>query len=584
MTIPVLLVALFGHASSRRKRQFFLLLVLTLVSSLAEIMSLGAIVPFIGVLTQPDTLYSAPWLAGTIERLEIGSADELVVPLTMVFAAAALVAGAIRLILLWISIRLGNATGADLGIEIFKKTLYQSYSVHVAQNSSEIISAITQKVSTATTVLISTVTVFTSATLFLAIMTVLLVVDPFVAIIASLSFGSLYVIISLQTRSKLQRNSKLIAEEQTRVVKALQEGLGAIRDVLLDGTQSVYSEIYRGAVLKLQRATADNAFMSQAPRYAMEAVGIALIALFALVLSLRPGGVSAALPLLGMIALGAQRLLPLMQQLYLNWAVLTGSRAALVDVLRLLEQPLPEEAYYLNSSPVVMKNSIQCDNVSFHYGGDGPEVLSNINLNIRKGSRVGFIGTTGCGKSTLLDLMMGLLEPTKGAILVDGKVMSAEYRRSWQMTIAHVPQSIYLADSTILENIAFGVPLHLIDIDRVRAAAKQAKLADFIENRAEGYSAVVGERGVRISGGQRQRIGIARALYKQATVLVFDEATSALDSETERLIMETIEDLDVDLTILIIAHRLTTLKNCSQIVELDKGEIKRIGSFKEIAE
>lgn len=577
-----MLVQLYSHISSRRRRQFALLLGLTILSSFAEVVSLSAVLPFIGILTQPEKVFASPALAGVVQTLGITSGAELVLPLTIGFAVAALIAGALRLLLLWVSIRLSNATGADLSIEVYRRTLYQPYCVHVARSSSEIISGITQKVGTATGVLISVVTVITSTALFVAIMATLLVVDPIVAIIAALSFGSAYGVIAWLTRRRLVYNSQCIAQEQTQVVKALQEGLGAIRDVLLDGTQKVYCNVYRKAILQLQRASGENTFINQAPRYAMEALGMALIAAFVLALSHRPGGVATALPILGVLALGAQRLLPLMQQLYGNWSVVAGSKAALADVLTLLDQPLPADANQPEPEPLTLRDSIRFDNVRFRYGHNGPWVLDGIDLVIPKGARIGFIGSTGSGKSTTLDLLMGLLDPTQGQMLVDGQPVSLDHRRAWQRTVAHVPQSIFLADTTIAENIAFGIPPEQIDLERVRRAAKQARIAEFIESRPEAYSAIVGERGVRLSGGQRQRIGIARALYKQASVLIFDEATSALDSETEQAVMQAIEDLSKDLTLLIIAHRLTTLKNCTQIVELGEGGIKRAGSYQDI--
>jgi len=572
-SIARLLSRLWYHISPRRRGQFVWLLGITVVSSFAEVVSLGAVLPFIGILTQPEKVFNSPLIAGIAQTLGIKSAADLVLPMTIAFAIVSLVAGGLRLLLLWVSIRLGNATGSDLSIEVYRRTLYQPYSVHVARSSSEIISGITQKVGIATSVLISVVTVVTSAALFAAIMITLLAIDPLIAIVATASFGSAYGIIAWLTRHRLVRNSQRIAQEQTQVVKALQEGLGGIRDVLLDGTQNVYCDVYRKAILQLQRAGGENSFMSQAPRYAMEAFGMVLIAVFVLALSYRSGGIGAALPILGMLALGAQRLLPLMQQIYGNWSVVAGSKAALIDVIDLLEQPLPVEASQSKPVPLALKDTISFDNVCFHYGSDGPWVLDGINLVIPKGARIGFVGSTGSGKSTALDLLMGLLEPTQGNILVDGQPLSHEFQRAWQRTIAHVPQSIFLADTTIAGNIAFGIPPDQIDVERVRKAAKQARIAEFIESRPEGYSALVGERGVRLSGGQRQRIGIARALYKQANVLIFDEATSSLDNETEQAVMQAIEGLSEDLTILIVAHRLTTLKNCDTIVKLEHGEI-----------
>lgn len=568
-----LLVRLWRHLDRRRHRQFALLLGLMLICAFAEVVSLGSVLPFLGILTAPDQVFNHPLIAGMAQAWGITSSDQLVLPLTIVFVVAALAAGGLRLLLLWANIRLANTTGADLSIEVYRRTLYQPYRVHVARSSSEIISGITQKVGTATSVLMSLATLVTSATLFTAILATLLVIDPVIAGVAVISFGIGYGIIAWMTRHRLALNSKCIAREQTQVVKALQEGLGAIRDVLLDGTQAVYCDVYRKAIQKLQRAGGENTYINQAPRFAMEALGMVLIAALAYVLSRQPGGVGAALPVLGALALGAQRLLPLLQQLYGNWTVVAGSQAALTNALDLLDQSLPGNVRQPAPAPLAFQNAIRFDNVRFRYGNNGPWVLDGINLTIRKGSRVGFVGSTGSGKSTALDILMFLLEPTQGRILVDGRPVGSELRRAWQRTIAHVPQHIYLSDASIAENIAFGVPPEMIDMDRVRQAARQAQIADFIDSRSEGYNAFVGERGIRLSGGQRQRIGIARALYKQASVLAFDEATSALDHATEQAVMEAIEGLNRDLTMLFIAHRLTSLVHCDVIVHLEQGKI-----------
>jgi len=572
--------SLWSHISKRRRRQFVFLLLLAVLTSFAEVISLGAVLPFISVLTQPDKVLAYPFIFEFAQFLGIENGSELVIPLTLGFAMAAVVAGFLRILLLWATLNLANITGAELSVDVYKRTLYQPYLVHIQRSSSEIISGITQKVGTATSVLISLVTAITSLFLFGSIIVTLILVDPLIACFSAVSFGSAYWIIAWVTRKKLDANSLIVAGEQNRVVKALQEGLGAIRDVILDGTPNVYVDVYRKAVVRLRRANAENSFINQAPRYGMETLGLVLLSFFVLILSERPGGIVAALPILAMIAFGAQRLLPLMQILYGNWALVAGSKAALIDVLDLLKQDVPSYAN-VESLPVLsIKKSICFENVSFSYGSDSNLVLKGLNFNVKKGSCVGIIGSTGSGKSTALDLLMGLLKPTDGFVKVDGEsIISTQDRASWQQSISHVPQSIFLSDASVAENIAFGVPADKIDHNRVRNSAKRAQIADFIERGSEGYKAFVGERGVRLSGGQRQRIGIARALYKNASVLVFDEATSALDDETEQAVMSTINDLSGDLTVFIIAHRLTTLKNCTQIIELKSGVVSRMGSY-----
>jgi ATP-binding cassette, subfamily B, bacterial PglK len=578
-----LLIRLWHHLSYRRRRQFGLLMGLMLISALAEVVSLGSVLPFLGILVAPDRVFNHPHVADIVLVLGITSADQLVLPLTFAFGVAALIAGAIRILLLWVSNWLAFASGADLGIDVYRRTLYQPYQVHIARNSSEVISGITNKVNGVIFgVLLPLLTLFSSIVLLVAITFALIVIDPMVAAIAAVGLGASYSFITRIARSRLHRNSQRIAFEQTQVIKALQEGLGGIRDVLLDGTQAVYCDIYRKADHPLRRAQGNNAFLGQSPRYIMEALGMVLIASLAYALSLQVGGIATALPVLGALALGAQRLLPALQQIYYSWASMAGNHAILADTIELLDQRLPEELLQLSPKPLLMKDSICFEAVRYRYDDDGPWVLNSVNLSISKGTRVGFVGSTGSGKSTTLDLLMGLIAPTEGQVLVDGKTISGHRLRAWQRSIAHVPQSIYLADTTLAENIAFGVPTGNIDLDRVQQAARQAQIADFIESSKEGYQAFVGERGIRLSGGQRQRIGIARALYKQANVLVLDEATSALDNDTERSVMDAIEGLSSDLTVIIIAHRINTVRRCDTIVELEHGRVVDQGTYEQL--
>ncbi len=557
---------------------------LMLVSAFAEVVSLGAVLPFLGILVAPDRVFNHPIVADVAQAWGITSADQLVLPITVAFAAAALIAGATRILLLWVSIRLAFASGADLSIEVYRRTLYQPYQVHVARNSSTVLSGIGKVNGIVFGVLLPLLILVSSIVLLVAIMLALIAIDPMVASVAAVGFGASYALITWMSRRRLYRNSQRIAYEQTQVVKALQEGLGGIRDVLLDGTQPVYCDIYRQADHPMRRALGNNSFIGQSPRYIMEALGMVLIAVLAYAISRQAGGIATALPVLGALAIGAQRLLPAMQQIYSAWTSIAGNHASLADAIELLDQSLPAELLQPAPAPLLIQNAIRFDAVRFRYTSGGPWVLDGINLTILKGARIGFVGSTGSGKSTALDLLMGLLIPTEGELLVDGQPISGNRVRAWQQTIAHVPQSIYLADTTLAENIAFGVPLDTIDLDRVRQAARQAQIADFIESSPAGYQAYVGERGIRLSGGQRQRIGIARALYKQASVLVFDEATSALDNATEQSVMDAIEGLNRDLTILLIAHRLTTVQHCDTIVELEHGRVVAQGTYEYLLE
>ena len=577
-----LLKRLWHFISPRRRVQFGLLLVLMLLASFAEILSIGAVLPFLGVLTAPEQIFELPAAQSFIQALKLTEPKQLLLPLTVAFGVAALIAGTMRLLLLWASTRLSYATGADLSISIYRRTLYQHYSVHCARNSSEVINGISGKTNGVIYVITMFITLISSAALLIAILIALLSVDPLMALAAFGGFGLIYIVIIRLTREQLAINGARIARESTQVIKSLQEGLGGIRDVLIDGSQATYCKIYSSADLPLRSAQGSTSFIGASPRYAMEALGMMVIAALAYSLAQHADGVTKAIPVLGALALGAQRLLPVLQQAYSAWSGIQGGQASLQDALELLDQPLPDYADQPTAQPIPFNHNISLKQVGFRYSMQTPYVLKQLSLTITKGSRIGFMGTTGSGKSTLLDIIMGLLQPTDGSLEVDEQTVTLANHRAWQAHIAHVPQAIFLSDSSIEENIAFGIPKDQIDHERVRRAAQQAQIAESIESWPQQYRTFVGERGIRLSGGQRQRIGIARALYKQVDVIIFDEATSALDSETEEAVMQSIDGLSKDLTLLIIAHRLTTLKNCTKIVELREGRIKRTGSYEDI--
>ena len=470
--------------------------------------------------------------------------------------------------------------GSDLSCEAYKRTLYQPYGVHVALNSSGVITALQNNVNLLVVVLNSLLAMITSGSVLQALLWALLMIDAKVALIAGGVFGVAYAVIVQSSKRQLAINSNKAVVYSQLSLQALQEGLGAIRDVLLDGSQPLYLDIYREADRPLRQISAKSNFIGAFPRYLMEAVGLCLIGGVAYGLTNRYGGIATALPLLGALALGAQRILPALQQTYSSWAVIKACKSAVESVLSSLKQPLPAGAYGVAPTPLKVQNKISFESVYFAYSNETPTVLNGLSFEIKKGERLGFIGTTGSGKSTTIDLLMGLLEPDIGKVLVDNIDINSkqdpEHLLAWRAAIAHVPQAIYLADRSIAENIAFGVDPKQIDIKRVKEAAQQAQIAEFIESSPQGYKTFVGERGIRLSGGQRQRIGIARALYKKASVLVFDEATSALDNATEAALMDSIENLSRELTIVMIAHRLSTVQRCDRVIELEAGSVSCI--------
>jgi ATP-binding cassette, subfamily B, bacterial PglK len=582
-TILNLLFNLWAHIQPRRKIQLIFLIFLMLGVSLAEIISIGAVLPFLGALTSPEKVFNLEMLNPIFLKMGFVNPNELLFPMTVFFISSVLLAGGMRLILLWTQTHFAYAIGADLSISVYRYALYLPYIEQVTKNSSEFIASISHKTHLVVTqVLMPALLIFSATIILLAIFTAVLLIEPFAALIIIFGFGGIYSFVLFITKKKLYKDSESINIKSNLLIKSLQEGFGGIRDVLIDGTQEIYCKIFRNYDLPLRKAQAGLAIIGQTPRFIVEALGITILAILAFSLSSNLDNLTNAIPILGVFALAAQRLLPILQQIYSSWSSIFGCSALLRDILYYLNQGLPDYANLKKIKPIKFLRNIKFEEINFSYDEQGPLIIKDFNYEIKKGSKIGIIGTTGSGKSTLIDIIMGLLAPKKGNFYIDDTKITIDNYRSWQSHIAHVPQNIFLADTTVLENIAFGVLEDQIDYELVYQCAKKAKISDSINSWKNKYETVVGERGVRLSGGQRQRIGIARALYKKTDVIIFDEATSALDNDTESAVMKEIINLDNDITILIIAHRLSTLKNCSQLIEIADGKVKRFGSYKDI--
>ncbi|HEY0312764.1 MAG TPA: ABC transporter ATP-binding protein [Allosphingosinicella sp.] len=555
---------LYATMSPRRRRQFALTVVAMLGGALAELVTIGAVFPFLAVLTQGHGK------TATLSRLPLPRVDSAA-SAALILVAAALTAAAVRLGLLWMTQRLVTGFAHDLARAMFARMLRQPYADYVRRNSSEALAAMEKARDVAGQVLqpLMQAAIATIMALFIAVF--LFILSPVAALGAGLSLALVYFAISRLTRDRLSANSRILSASALERVKIVQEALGGLRDIILDRSHAVFEEEFAATDARMRRALANNSLISQGPRFAIEAAGIVAIALVALWMSSRPGGIVAAIPVLGALALGSQRLLPLLQQAYLGWSGTLGNRQALADIAALLSAPaLTEPSEGAGKLP--FRDGLAFRGVSFAYAGGG-QVLRGVDLDMKAGARIGIVGPTGSGKSTLLDLLMGLLEPSSGEIRVDGRALDAATRPLWQSQIAHVPQSIFLADDSIAANIAFGVRRGAIDIGRVRACAEAAHIAGFAAELPDGYSTRVGERGVRLSGGQRQRIGIARALYKEAAVLILDEATSALDDATEAAVIDSIMALGPDITLIMIAHRRSTLDGCERILRVENGRV-----------
>ncbi|MEA3061427.1 MAG: hypothetical protein QOJ94_1208 [Sphingomonadales bacterium] len=564
------LFTLFHLMTGRRRRQFLVTLALMLFGAVAELGTIGAALPFLALLSgEPAAGRFAGWIAWLPVR------PDGVLGFALILVAAAVIAAGVRLMLVWTTQRLVMGIGHDVATAIFSRMLRQPYAEFVRRNSSEVLGSLEKVRDIVGSMLQPAMQGLIAIVLAAAIATLLFVIAPFATIAAAGTVAAAYVVISMAGRGRLRRNSRILAEAATARTKIVQEGLGGIRDIMLDHSQPIFEAKFREIDGRFRRALASNVFISSAPRFLVESAGMVALALIAVAMSLEPGGLVRAIPVLGALALGAQRLLPLIQQAYNGWSLGLGNVQALEDVALLLRSTPAEAEGATETQPLPFRREIAFQRVGFAYEAAG-FTLRDIDVAIAHGERVGIVGTTGSGKSTLLDLLMGLLAPTSGAIRVDGRELGPATRTAWQAQIAHVPQSIYLADDTIAANIAFGIPSDRIDSARVEAAAEAARLGPFLAELPDGLATRVGERGIRLSGGQRQRIGLARALYKGAEMLILDEATSALDDRTEAEVMESLMGLGRTMTLIMVAHRRSTLAGCDRILSVEGGRVKAL--------
>ena len=563
------LAQLYSHVQPASRRQIWLLAVLTAAGAMSEIVAIGSVVPFLALLADTSFQERIPLAARVFSALGAETRSEQLALATLVLCAAAVASGLFRIFLVRMSQDFAYSFGHRLSVEIQRRMLFQPYSWQVRHNSSEQLATIEKAEVVTSGVVLPLVQAIASSLLIVVILAVLLQIAPVATVIAAIALGAAYYLLGAFARKRLNTNSDQLDVGFGQRIRIVQEGLAGIRDIILDGSQAAVLDRYRAVDFQLARTRANSAFIATVPRYLIEPIGIIIIAILALSLANRSGGLMAALPVLGALAVGAQRLLPLVQQLFQGWSSVAANRSLIDDVVGRLQLTLPPAAPTGPRLP--FEKVIQFRGVGFAYGDRGHAAVSGLDFRVLRGSRVALVGPTGSGKSTTADLLMGLLEPTEGGIAIDGVILDEANRQAWRSNIAHVPQMLFLADATIAENIALS---REVNLSRVRDAASLAQLGQFIESLPDGYQTAVGERGARISGGQRQRLAIARAIYKDAPLLVLDEATSALDDETEAAVLSAIDSLqDKGTTIVIIAHRSQLLDRCDCVIRLEGGRI-----------
>lgn len=501
------------------------------------------------------------------------SAHNPLIVATVMFILFATVGGLVRLQMTWSSRSFVCRLAHELSVEIQRRVLSQPYSFHTQGNTSTLLASLGKTDVLCFDVILPLMFAFTSAVVALFIVGILLFVAPLTTLAVSAGFATLYFVIVTLTRRRLAASSNTFATAVNERTQVVQESLDGIREVIIDRSQAAYLRSFEAVDAELNTARASTQFIGVAPRYLVEMAGMIVIAVAAYLSVQRAGGIMIALPVLGALALGAQRLLPLVQQVYAGWSAAAGQQSLFKQVVDLVRLPYPDSAVGV-VDPLSLKKSISLKNVNFAYPNRSRRALEEVDLTIPAGSMLAVVGETGSGKSTLLDILMGLVWPDEGETLIDRRTLTPSLLANWHRAIGHVPQTIFLADATIAKNIGLSLPEENPDIARVIDAAKKACLHDFVASLPEQYETFVGERGVRLSGGQRQRLGIARAIYKQAPVLVLDEATSALDDQTEAEVIASLDELRREgRTIILVAHRHSTIRHCDMIARLDHGRL-----------
>tara|TARA_Y100000389_G_scaffold26629_1_gene22887 strand:+ start:24588 stop:26348 length:1761 start_codon:yes stop_codon:yes gene_type:complete len=567
---------LWSFVSIHRKKQFVLLIILSFFSAMAEIITIGLVIPFLAVLTNPNVILEFEFIVRLFDFFNFQLESISVFNMSLFFASAAFISGTIRVLMIYSTVKYSFSTGSDLAHDMYKKILNQEYSIHLNRNSSQLVDIIFQKINLVIqNVLVTSITLISNTIIVFIIFMFLLLVKPKIVIGTLLILGIAYALLIRLTRNRVFINSKSIAKNSNNVIKNIQEGVTGIKEILLSNTQSFFSNKFKRVESSLRNAQADNSFIAFSPRYIMETIGIVVIVILAYFIN-DMGNLGSEITLLGMLALTAQRLLPLVNQAYYSYTSIRGEQVSLEDVLNLLSQSEMKKS--LNESKINFDKNINISDIYFSYNSS-KLILDSINLEIPKGSKVGLVGETASGKSTLADVLAFLLMPNKGKILVDGNPLDESNYKSWQRKISYVSQSIFLNDNTIKENIAFGEKPNQIDMDKVVKASSMSQLQKSIDSLPDGYNTIIGEKGLKLSGGQRQRLAIARALYRNSSLLILDEATSALDTSTETAVMESIMSLDKSITMFIIAHRITTLRECDIIIELRNGKITFKGTY-----
>lgn len=570
------------------RRKAGVLFIAIMLMALAQVGGVASIMPFMGVVSNPDLVNSNPYLSYIYKTLGFTEVNHFLFFLGAAVLVTLTCTSAFAAFVTWGSLRFTAMRWHTLSQRLLAKYIQQDYAFFLRRNTSELTKNIFEEVTRVVTgVLMPSAELVAQATLAVAIIIFLIVIDPLLALLSVAVLGTAYGIIYYFTHSRLARLGAATVQANRERFKAAAEVLGGIKEIKLYGKERPFLTRYEDPSRSASRYRARHQIMSRLPKYAVETTAFGGILLIVLYLLQSGREIGSIIPLISLYAFAGYRLIPALQMVYRQSTTVRYNLASL-DVLR--EELTDADRPTLNIDdddddlpPMPFQRTLSLSNISFRYSDSETDIVKKINFSIRANESIGMVGSTGCGKSTVVDLVLGILTPTSGEIRVDDETLRPDNIRAWQKNIGYVPQSIYLIDDTIKRNIALSTDDSSIDMSAVERAAHIACAHDFIVSELpDGYDTVIGERGVRLSGGQRQRIGIARALYRDPKVIIFDEATSALDSSTENTIMSRIYEMSGTKTMIMVAHRISTLRGCDRIIVFRNGEIEHEGSFKDL--
>lgn len=566
-----------------QKLQFFGLLGLIFCTAIFDVIGIASIFPFINALSDPGNIQNDEILSFLYKLFNFTETTTFIFYLGLAVFIILATSLVIKSLTLFFQFRFVSFTEFRLGKKLIEKFLNQPYSWFLDQNSSELGKRILSEVSiVATGAVLPVLNMIVHLTISISIICLLLFINPVATLIVSSILVSSYLIIFSFLNGFIKKIGKLRVKENEKRFKAVNEAFSSSKIMKLMNLEDFFTSSFKQPAQRFAIYNSTVESIAQIPRNLLEAITFGGMIAFTLIMMGSSNNLSDVIPYLTLYAFAGYKLLPSIQHIYYAFSRLAYTQAALNDLINDIEsESLSREI--ITKDQIGFKESVELRNISFRYASSELNALNNISITINANKTYGIVGPTGSGKTTLVDIILGLLVQTSGSILVDDAELNSMNMKSWQKNIGYVPQDIYLTDDTIFSNIAFGQPSDTIDFKRVREAANLAKLDDFIMNELpKGYDTVVGERGVRLSGGQRQRIGIARALYQDPQIIIFDEATSALDNLTEDALMQSIDGLQSQKTIIIIAHRLSTVRNCSNIFFMKNGTLLDSGTFDEL--